>query len=167
MGCLGVHFALDEDDVHGLRAQPSDSARLDYLQEEIEERYFDEHRQWLAESDRAWDAIHRTLTDGTIGRENGAFPLSHVILGGEILYKLDDYIMTLKTPGEVQEIAKALPRVSEDHFRQDYFRIDPDNYGFPVNQEDYEYTWSWFQRVRDLYDRAAKANRYVLFTASQ
>ncbi|MHB0961506.1 MAG: YfbM family protein [Pirellulaceae bacterium] len=167
MGCLGVHFALDEDDVDALKSQPSDSARLDYLQEQIEERYFGDCRDWLAESDKAWDAIHRTLTDGTIGWGNGAFPLSHVILGGERIYELDDYIMTLKTPWEVKEIANSLSDVSEDQFREGYFRIDPDDYGFPVNQEDLEYTWSWFQDVHDLYDRAAKANRYVLFTASQ
>ena len=75
--------------------------------------------------------------------------------------------MTLKTPWEVQEIAKALPQISEVQFRQDYFRIDPNEYGFPVNEDDYEYTWSWFQGIRELYYRAAKANRHVLFTASQ
>ena len=167
MGCLGVHFALSEDDVNALKSQPSDAARLDYLQEEIEERYFGEHRGWLAESDKARGAIHRTLTDGQIGWDNGSFPLNHVIIGGEILYELDDHIMTLKTPWEVREIAKALPQVSEYEFRHNYFQIDPDDYSFPVNQEDYEYTWSWFQGIRDLYYRAAKANRFVLFTASQ
>jgi hypothetical protein len=167
MGCLGVHFALDENDVNALKSQLSDAARLEYLQEEIEGPFFGEHPEWLAENDKAWDAIHRTLTDGQIGWDNGAFPLSHVILGGELLYELDDYIMTLKTPWEVQEIAKALPQLSEDEFRKKYFRIDPDDYGFRVNQENYEYAWFWFQGVRDLYDRAARANRSVLFTASQ
>jgi hypothetical protein len=67
----------------------------------------------------------------------------------------------------VQKIAEALSNVTEDQFRQDYFRIDPDDYGRDVDEDDYGYTWSWFQGIRDLYDRAAKANRYVLFTASQ
>ncbi len=57
MGCLGVHFAIDEDAVNALKAQPSDSARLDYLHEEIEATYFGEHKDWLAETDKAWDAI--------------------------------------------------------------------------------------------------------------
>lgn len=167
MGCLGVHFALSEEDVAALRSQPSDAARLEYLTEELERRYFHEPRSWLAESDKAWDAIHRALTDGNIGWDNGTFPLSHVILGGEILYELDDYIMTLKTPWEVEEIAKALPQISADQFREDYFRIDADDYGRPVDQEDFEYTWHWYQQVHDLYIRAAAANRFVLFTASQ
>src|SRR4029077_776609 len=113
-----------------------------------------------------WDAIHRTLTDGKIGWDNGTFPLSHVILGGEVIYELDDYIMSLKTPGEVKTIADALRSISEDEFRRRYFGIDPADYPFSLAEE-YEYTWSWFQRVRDLYYRAAEAGRYVLFTASQ
>lgn len=124
-------------------------------------------REWLAESDKAWDAIHRTLTDGELDWANGSFPLNHVILGGDRLYELDDYVMTLKTPQEVQAIAQALAQISEAQFRENYFRIDPDDYGVPVDEEDYSYTWSWFQGIREFYDRAAQANRSVLFTASQ
>jgi hypothetical protein len=167
MGCLGVHFALTDDEVRALRAQPSDSARLEYLQEEIEVLYFRERPDWKAESDKAWDAMHRTLTDGKIGWNNGKFPLSHVILGGEVIYRPDDYIMSLKTPDEVKAIAERLGGITEPDFRQRYFSIDPEDYGFPVSDEDYEYTWSSFQGVRDLYFRAADAGRYVLFTASQ
>lgn len=167
MGCLGVHFALDEDDVHALRSQPTDGARLDVLQVEIEERYFSEEPDWLAESDKAWDAIHRVLTDGRIAWDNGSFPLNHVILGGEVIYQLDDYIMSLKSPGEVREIAKALKSVTEERFWKDYFGIDPDDCDFLINDDGFGYTWSWLQNVRDLYDRAAEAGRHVLFTASQ
>ncbi len=167
MGCLGVHFAIDEDAVNALKAQPSDSARLDYLQKEIEATYFREHKDWLAETDKAWDAIHRILTDGRIGWDNGEFPLSHVILGGELLYELDDYIMVLKTPWEVKQIAEALRGVQEDGFRKNYFQIDPEDYYFSVTEEDFEYTWSWFQSMREFYYRAAESGRFVLFTASQ
>jgi hypothetical protein len=167
VGCLGVHFALDEDEVKALKARPIDADRLDYLQGHIEEDYFGNRRQWLAESDKAWDAIHRTLTDGTLSWDNGEFPLSHVIFGGDPLYGLDDYIMILKTPWEVKAIADALSDVSQEWFREKYFAIDPEDYGFPVSEEDYDYTWHWFQGVRDLYTRAAESGRYVLFTASQ
>jgi hypothetical protein len=57
--------------------------------------------------------------------------------------------------------------VREEDFRRKYFSIDQEDYGFAIGQEEFDYTWSWFQRVRDLYYRAAQAGRYVLFTASQ
>ncbi len=69
-----------------------------------------------------------------------------------------------------KRLARVAGRLRErciDEFRQNYFRIDPEDYTFPVNQQDYEYTWYWFQGVRDLYYRAAEANRYILFSASQ
>jgi hypothetical protein len=36
-----------------------------------------------------------------------------------------------------------------------------------LSEEDFRYTWDRFQGVRDLYNRAAKASRYVLFTAAK
>jgi Domain of unknown function (DUF1877) len=168
MGCLGVHFALTEDDVAALKSQPSDSARLDRLQEAIYQTYFGEQREWLAETDKAWYAIHRTLTDGKIDRGKGTFPLSHVILGGEALYDLDDYIMSLKMPWEVKQISDALRGITKKAFREQYFCIDQEDYdGFSIGDEDYEYTWSWFQGVCELYERAADTGRHVLFAASQ
>lgn len=167
MGCLGVHYALTEDEVNSLRRKRSDEARLNYLEETIESKYFGPQEEWHAETDKAWDAIHRALTDGQMGWDNGAFPLSHAIMGGEEIYELDDYIMSLKTPWEVKAIAKALRDVSEAEFKQNYLRIDPEDYGFPIDEEGCEYTWHWFQVMRKLYYRAADADRHVLFTASQ
>jgi hypothetical protein len=167
MGCLGVHFALEERDVQALRLQPSDQARLDFLQETIETTYMASRPEWCAETDKAWDAIHRTLTDGRLGWANGAFPLNHVILGGESLYDPDDYVMRLKSGEQVRAIAHALRSVTEDEFRTRFFRIDPDDYGMPVDDEHLEYVWEWFTSMRELYYRAAEAKRCVLFTASQ
>jgi hypothetical protein len=167
MGCLGVHFAFDETTIHKIKALPSEEARLEYLQEELEEDWFEKHPEWIAQTDKAWDAIHRSLTDGELGWENGEYPLNHVVLGGELLYTGDDYIMSLKTPNHVSDIAAALKGITENGFRESYFRLDPDSYGFPLTEEDYGYTWSWFEELREFYFRAATGTRYVLFTADQ
>jgi hypothetical protein len=167
MGCRGVHFALDAGAVRKLKSFRSDAARLDYLLDELEEVYFEEHPDRVAETDKAWDAIHRALTDGELGWENGTYPLNHVILGGEMLYEAEDYIMSLKAPDQVQEIAGALKAVTQPEFREAYFRICPDSYGLPVTEEDYEYTWYWFEQLRDFWARTADAHQYVLFTATQ
>src|SRR4051794_10867367 len=137
MSCLGVHFALTQREVEHLRSLDDEEARVEHLQEVIEETYFGEYPDLKAESEKSWDAMHRTLAD--------EYPLNHTVLGGESLYKGSDYLMSLKTPQQVRDIAAALPAISEEEFRQRYFAIDAKSYGFPLSDEDFRYTWDWFQ----------------------
>ncbi|HWL10255.1 MAG TPA: YfbM family protein [Planctomicrobium sp.] len=167
MSCLGIHFALTEDEVTHLRSLNSDQARLEYLQETIEETYFGEYPDLKAESDKTWDAMHRVLADGQLTWDGGQYPLNHVVLAGELLYTEEDYIMSLKTPQQVRDIADALSAITEEEFRERYLAMDATSYGFPLSEEDFRSTWEWFQGVRDLYTRAAQEGRFVLFTADQ
>lgn len=73
MSGLGVHFALPEEDVAVLLAQPDDEARLTLLHEDIEDRYFEEPAL-LAESDKSWNAMHRALGDGKLDCGTGPYP---------------------------------------------------------------------------------------------
>ena len=164
MSSLGVHFALKKAEIAKLRALPTDSARQYHVSNVIEEVYLDKHREWTASTDKAWDGIHRALTDGKLLYENGEFPLNHAILGGEHLYGPEDYIISLKTPTQVKAIATALSSITEASLRERYAQIDPDDYEFTVDEEDFEYVWENFQDVRQLYERAAQAGRYVIFT---
>lgn len=167
MSCLGVHFVLTSEQVSELRKLPSEVDRLDYLQEKIEPEFFEKQPGLMAESDKAWDAMHRTLTDGTLSWTGGTYPLNHAVLAGELLYSESDYIMSLKAPAQVADVAKALANLTEVEFRKRYFAIKPSDYGSPVTEEDFQYTWEWFQGVRDFYAKAAAENRFVLFTADQ
>ena len=167
MSCLGVLFSLDENLVSKLKEIKSDEERLDYLQMEIEEVFFDKYPDRLAELDKSWDALHRSLTDGKLEWTNGEYPLNHVILGGELLYHQSDYIMTLKTPEQVDNISKAIERVDEETLRQGYFKIDPKVYGFDLTEDDFEYTWTWFKQSKGFWKKAAIEKRFVLFTADQ
>jgi hypothetical protein len=167
MACLGVLFSLEEEEVVKLKSLDSDEDRLAYLQEDIEERYFELFPSRIAELDKSWDALHRSLTDGRLTYDNGEFPDSHVVLGGEILYSAGDYIMTLKSPEEVGQIAKRLKELSEASFRDKYFKLDAEEYGFPLTEEDFMYTWEWLERSLDFWMQAAKEGRHVLFTADQ
>ena len=167
MSCLGVHFALAEDEIATLRAMDDGRDRLSHLQEVIEEKYFADHEDFLTQSDKAWDAMHRALTDGELTWDGGTYPLNHVILAGELLYTESDYIMSLKTPSQVKDIADVLPAITEAEFRKRYFAIDAKNYGMELTEDDVGYTWELFNAVRDLYCRAAAAERHVLFTADQ
>ncbi len=167
MGCLGVHFALTEKEAAHLRSLTDEQARFKHLQEVIEETYFGEHPDLKAECDKSWDAMHRALADGHLSWDGGDYPLNHTVLAGELLYSDSDYIMSLKTPQQVRDIAAALPAITEVDFRRRYFAIAAESYGFPLSDEDFGYTWDWFQGVRNLYTRAANEGRFVLFTADQ
>jgi hypothetical protein len=141
--------------------------RLENLQEVIEEQYLNHQKEFAAESDKSWDAMHRALADGQLSWDGGGYPLNHTVLAGELLYTDSDYIMSLKTPEQVRDIAVALSGITQTDFRRRYDAIDAKSYGFPLSDQDFGYTWNWFQRVRDLYTRAALAGRFVLFTADQ
>ena len=167
MACLGVHFALSSEDVALLLSKQSDQQRLTFIQQDIEERYFELHGRYTAESDKAWDAMHRALTDGLLSYSGGQYPLNHVVLGGQSLYDEDDYIISLKTPEQVRDVALAIEGLTQEQFRKRYHAINPEEYGFVLTDEDFQYTWDWLQPVRTLYRTAASEGRHVLFTADQ
>lgn len=166
MGCLGLHFSLDDEQVAALRAVEEDE-RVDFVQEAFEEELWANDSSRAQESDKAWDAIHRSLTDGTLGWESGEYPLNHVIFGGEPMYSGDDYLLSLKSPEQVRDVAAALRSVTKEKLRAGYDHIDPDAYGMPLSEEDFDYTWEWFQGVVDFYQRAATAGLAVLFSVDQ
>jgi len=163
MACRGVLFAISDSDLSKLRGSKNDDELLTVV-EEIEERW---EEQWLYQLDKAWDAIHRSITDGSIGFTNGTYPLSHCILGGGQLHKGDNYIVSLKTASQATEIAAALRGVTASIFQEKYESIDPQDYGLNHSQEDLEYSWNYFDGIADFYVRAAAANRHVIFTVDQ
>jgi hypothetical protein len=167
MSCLGVLFSLDQETVSKLRSFISDEDRLDYLQQDIEDVFMNNDPDRFAELDKSWDALHRSLTDGKLSWNNGTFPLNHVIIGGEMLYKKDDYIMSLKTPEQVRDIARAIKGIDIDTLRKGYEMIDSESYGIKPTNEDFEYTWTWFNDSIAFWEKAVAEKRYVLFTADQ
>jgi len=75
--------------------------------------------------------------------------------------------MSLKTPKEVIDIAEALKTVTIEMFLTKYNAIDEVLYDYPKSQEDFEYSWHWFQELVKFYSVAAAENRHVLFTVDQ
>ncbi|MET8152185.1 DUF1877 family protein [Actinoplanes sp. NPDC049668] len=119
------------------------------------------------ETDKAWDAMHRCLSDGTLGSGRRLSPLDLAVLGGGHHYEGDDYVVSHVLVDEVAQVAAGLQAVDETWMRQRYDRIDPVSYQGVLGDEDFEYTWYWFTRVRDFYGRAAAAGRAVIFTVDQ
>jgi hypothetical protein len=160
MSARGVHFAVTRSQARALLAAKTDR-KLMGLIEEIEEAW---NRPFLAESDKAWDAIHRCLTDGSLLYESGAYPLNHCVCGGRQLFRGRDYTVSYVTAGEVKDVAAALAKVTKVWMRKRYDSIDPDEYEFELGDEDFDYTWHWFLVVRRFYKKAAEAGRAVVFT---
>ena len=119
MAGRGVLFALTDEQASRFLAASSDD-ELDALIEEVEEAW-DEH--FTEETDKAWDAIHRCLSDGTTDFGGGTYPLNRTILGGKQLYEGDDYIISFVNAAEVQDVAVALVGVTEPWFRERFSRL--------------------------------------------
>lgn len=164
MACRGVHFALTEEEYTKVCACKSDADLIELIQEEIEEKWDEE---WLRETDKAWDAIHRCLTDGKLEWDNGSFPLSAVIIGGKQLHKGDDYIVSIVTPEQVRSIAEVLRGIDKATLRKGYEQIKQEDYDGDIGEEDFEYTWEWFKELPSLYEKAAQNGRGVLFSVDQ
>lgn len=161
MAMRGVHFALsDEQAARLLEAVEGGDDDVMTIVEAIEEAW---EEPFVAASDKAWEAIHRCLTGGTLLYEGGEYPLNHVICGGEQLLSGDiDYTASFVKVEQVRDVAVALAPLTEAWLRERYDRLDPDEY--EGSDEDFAYTWENFEVVRGLFVRAAKAGRAVLFT---
>ena len=163
MTCRGVHFALSEKDAGRLLAAEDNPAVMAIIGE-VEEAW---DEAWLAESDKAWDALHRCLSNGTLYYDEGEYPLNRTVLGGKHLYEGDDYVVAYVAPNEVKDVAAALAALSEADFRARYDLIDVDDYDGEHGDPDFKATWERFLGVRELFRKAAAAGRCVVFTVDQ
>lgn len=160
-----MHFAVTEQDVNELRAMESEVDRIDHVTDVIEEHGVD--GDWAAQSDKAWDAIHRCFDNGDLTCDGGEYPLNHVIFGGEQLVTSGDYYISLKTPEQVRDIAAKIGEITRAELSRRYRLLDPAKYGYEITDEDEGYVWHWFEGVAAFYQRAAKAGRWVIFTVDQ
>ena len=158
---LGVHFALSPEDEQRLLAAAGDDAVIEVV-EEIEERGLDEDR--TCQTDKAWDALHRCLTDGSLLYESGPFPLSAAILGGRQLIDEADYTVSYVPADRVPPVAEALAAVDREWLRHRYDTLSGTDYDGPLGDDDFEYTWDGLQDVREFYLTAARGGWAVIFT---
>jgi hypothetical protein len=165
MTARGVHFALSPTDqwrLHDVAKAGDDDAVWELIFEDIEERCAQE---WQFHSDKAWDALHRCLTDGYLADDDGDYPLSMAIVGGIHLIEGDSGVVSVKPAKDLAAIADALERVTKSWLRRRYRSIDAGDYGAPLTAEDFDYTWSNFQGLPAFFRRAAAArDRAVVFT---
>lgn len=163
-GMLGVYFAVTADQERSLlaAADEGDADTIGELLEDIEENW--DNADLSVDTDKAWDAMHRCLGDGTLDPDGGAYPLSHAVLGGRHLH--EEYYVVYVTAAEVRDVAEALQWVEKAWLRHRFDAIDNTGYHGPHDDADFEYTWENFVDVQAFYERAAKVGRAVIFTAT-
>jgi hypothetical protein len=159
MVCRGVHFGLTPEEGTRLLDETHNNEELLAAVNAIEERW---DKKWLQETDKAWDAIHRCLTDGNL--HYGESPLHLCILGEDNLYEGKGYIVNALLPEEVQLAAEAIRGVNRAWMLRKYWQINPKDYGSPLSEEDFGYTWAWFKPLKRFFQKAARHGRYVVFT---
>jgi hypothetical protein len=163
MACRGVFFALTESQDRALVAT-RDDAEVSAFVEGVEEGW---DHDWLCEADKAWDALHRCLGDGTLNLGAAGGPLALAVLGGGHHYEGEEYVVAHVLAGQVPGVAEALGGVDEGWLRGRYDAIDPGDYQGTLSDEDFEYTWHYLGEIRDFYRKAAAAGRSVIFTVDQ
>jgi hypothetical protein len=159
VACRGYFLALDERSTARLLACEDDHA----LREVIEE--FDMNADMSDEcvADKAWDGIHRCLTEGGLGSDDGSFPLNAVVLGGRHLYRGDGYIVCHNTAGEVRQIAAALDDVDLAAFTAVFWSLDAGEYGAYIDQDGLTYLLDYLKDVTAFYQRAAASGWSTVF----
>ncbi len=163
MGCLGVHFAITSAQAEELLEADGDE-ELGELVAEIEAAWDEPH---VFETDKAWDALHRCLSDGTLEVDGGDEPLNLCFFGGAVLNEDADYFVVLLTPTEVSRVAAALAGVTETWLRERYRSLDFEGYQGEKSDDDWAYAWANFQGLPGFFSRAAAGGRHVIFTVDQ
>ena len=163
MGCLGGFRAITEEELEKLRAVPREDRIPDYLDEMETADTFD--------VDKSWDAMHRALTGSRLEFGNAPAPGCWVVLGGEVLRGdregEEDYLVVCKSPEQVRQVDRFLQGMTEETFRKLYFAMDPEAYGFPLDEEDFAYTWENLSDSRPFWQGAAEKGLWVLFDVDQ
>lgn len=162
MACRGVHFAIEAAQAERLLAAEDDEELVGIVKDEIEEAW-----ELAFETDKAWDALHRCLSNGTLLSDEGEPPLNRVFFGGRTLNEGDDYFVVLVTPAEVKEIAAALAGVTEAWLRSRYFDVPFPDYQGEKSEEDWQYTLGNFEGLPEFFAHAAREGRHVIFTLDQ
>ncbi|MBB2948981.1 hypothetical protein FB565_008767 [Actinoplanes lutulentus] len=157
---LGVHYAVTANQDRALFAAAGDGGVGEYV-EDLEESWSDDKLR--VDSDKAWDAIHRCLGDGTLDPDSGDYPLSHAVLGGRHLH--EEYYVVYASATETEDVAAALLGVDRGSLRRRFDAINDPDYAGAHDDTDFEYMWTNFLDVRAFFQRAAAAGRAVIFTA--
>jgi hypothetical protein len=141
MAGRGAFHAVSQADARRLLSATDDEELLELLND----IYLRESDSWHQDTDKAWHGVDRALTVGTVHRDS---PLQRCVFGGKLRQDADDHIVCCLEPDRVREVAEAINRIDKKWMQRPYWQIDQDEYEFPLSEDDFEYVWCWFKRVK-------------------
>lgn len=163
MAGRGVLFAIGDDDVAALLGAGGHDEVVRYVKGTIEERW---EKEFLSETDKAWYAIHMCVAGGSTLDESDA-PEARCIFGSSTLTTEDDRTVAFTPSAEVSATADALAGIDAEALRAQYDQIDPETYAWAdLSDDDFKYTWIYFDAARALWQKAAESGRSVIFTVN-
>jgi hypothetical protein len=168
MAHLGVHFVLTDEQLAKLLSLDSDDARLDYMQEDIEQAWDGDN---LHETDKAWYAIHRCLTGPQaynwpdVDDEAGTYPLNVCFFGGRSLYDKAESAINLIEPGPLHDLVKALRPLDRDWFNK-AFAEHCQGCWPGDDHEAREYYWEHFEALKEFLARYDGTGRSLIFSVN-
>lgn len=77
------------------------------------------------------------------------------------------FAITAEQAAKVKEVSAALSTITKPWFDDRYRSIVPHDYAPEYGDEDRDYAWSYFQAIREIYQKAATRDRFILFTVGQ
>jgi hypothetical protein len=171
MACRGWYTALTMHEATCLLSLDVIDARVELLDSLYQNADADAR---ILLVDKSWDAMHRVLCDGWLDAKHGDEALRSCVIGGKQLSNRADWIISFAECDLVKRISAAIDAISEDSFREKYFRLDRMPSGFFVHRYegeigdlDFEYTWGYFEDVRHFYRVAGKRDLACVFAVDQ
>ncbi|HGM3508338.1 TPA: YfbM family protein [Clostridioides difficile] len=160
MGMIGCYTRISEEDV--LKLQQAEGNLQDFVFEDV-------HENSTINIDKAWHAIHFTLTGCSFeGDDDNIF--SKLVLSGNIFMEIDgEPPAMLITADDVKKLSEAMNNLEEQTFRKK-FNISEmlENNIYPVmddeNEEEFfDYVWANLIELKKFIEEAANEGQAVIF----
>lgn len=158
----GAYIILGREDAKQLFAKTDDASVRQFVTGLTKSRTHRQNRLVL-DVGPVWETMHRVLTDGTLDRGGGEFPLDHCVLAGRRMHQGNDFDAILVRPDIVPHVAEALHHVKRSDIKDKYYAISAENLGHEPQEKELDSVWTTLQYVRQMYEDAAVERCAVLF----
>lgn len=160
MGMSGNYFRTDESTVEDIRRGAA--ALSDIICDKAQ-------KDNIVDIDKAWHALHFTLTGNAYGGDDDNI-LSRLVLSGNMLMEGDEeFSPMLISASDVKAMVPALAALTREDFRE-RFDVEQmlENDIYPVTEDDdeedfFDYVWDAVEELREFFEEAAKEDQAVIF----